>query len=105
MKKSKSPVLQDTVTPRLLVNLFRDSEMRTMGYIERKLERGLDEMKQFIRNENEKQTQELTELMDRKNREQTDEIGKVINDSNTVTDMNYIRREEFEKHISDPQAH
>ena len=91
--KRKSSVQESVLTPRLLVNLFRDSEMRLMGYIDKKLDEQevrLDERldKQEVRLD-EKFTEQEKRL-DERLAEQSDKIDKRLGEQSESIDQKLI---------------
>ena len=73
--------------------------------LDKRLQEQTDSFDKKLDKRLQEQTDKLLNQMDKKNREQTDEICTVIRDVMDLTDKLYVTKEEFEKHLSNPQAH
>ena len=82
------------------LHAFRSIMEDLMIAFEQKFDRKLEKQTKELKSYTDRQTRQLKEYVDL----QTEDLATIISASNTITDHNYVRKEEFEKHLLDSHA-
>ncbi|MBI4136672.1 hypothetical protein HY469_01265 [Candidatus Roizmanbacteria bacterium] len=96
MKKNKSA----SVLTKWDINAIQQVIQNTVATSENRMKSYIDTRVTDLKEHTDGQSQSLKKYID----QQTEDLANIIADNNTMNDQNYVRREEFEKHLSDPHA-